>query len=176
MARAHARWFGLAIVGAELAAAAGCEAVTGIGDYQVVATTTQRRTTSTSTATTGAGGHGGATTTRGPGDCNDGLRNGEETDVDCGGSVCAAKCDAAQTCAVDTDCGEGLGCTNGFCCYEPCATVCMSCVGKLTTKQDGQCRPMTAGTQDVFQNDPKKGTCNGGSACDGDGGCVPGGG
>nr|PZN15303.1 MAG: hypothetical protein DIU78_25730 [Pseudomonadota bacterium] len=35
--------------------------------------------------------------------CGDGLKNGSETDVDCGGS-CSTKCDTGQGCAVAADC------------------------------------------------------------------------
>ena len=35
--------------------------------------------------------------------CDDNIKNGNETDVDCGGSWCGA-CDAGQTCNTDSDC------------------------------------------------------------------------
>ncbi|MEY3015680.1 MAG: hypothetical protein RIT45_4415, partial [Pseudomonadota bacterium] len=37
--------------------------------------------------------------------CNDGIKNGEETDVDCGGS-CPTACEVDQGCAVDADCAS----------------------------------------------------------------------
>ena len=39
--------------------------------------------------------------------CGDGSLNGDETDVDCGGSSCP-KCALGGTCQADSDCGEGL--------------------------------------------------------------------
>ncbi len=36
--------------------------------------------------------------------CRDGVQNGEETDVDCGGSLCRA-CELGESCLEDSDCG-----------------------------------------------------------------------
>jgi hypothetical protein len=47
-----------------------------------------------------------------PGSCNDGLRNNDETDVDCGGSC--TSCEAGQSCSVDGDCQTGT-CEDGTC-------------------------------------------------------------
>jgi hypothetical protein len=49
------------------------------------------------------------------GRCNDGARNGDETDVDCGGS-CAA-CAACRGCRSGNDCATGL-CEAGQCTYR----------------------------------------------------------
>ena len=62
---------------------------------------TQQVTSSTCTATTG-------------GSCVDGIKNGAETDVDCGGNVCSA-CNLGRTCSINTDCVSGLTCSNGVC-------------------------------------------------------------
>jgi len=50
-----------------------------------------------------------------PANCSDGVKDGDETDVDCGGS-CPA-CDVNHECGADTDCGSGLVCGqhNGGC-------------------------------------------------------------
>jgi len=40
------------------------------------------------------------------GDCADGMQNGDETDVDCGGS-CPMQCDDGEGCIVDIDCVSG---------------------------------------------------------------------
>ncbi|MBX7082571.1 MAG: hypothetical protein K1X88_25425 [Nannocystaceae bacterium] len=45
--------------------------------------------------------------------CNDGVRNGDETDVDCGGS-CPAGCGDGQGCMADGDCASG-DCEGGTC-------------------------------------------------------------
>jgi hypothetical protein len=54
----------------------------------------------------GAGGTGPAPT------CSDGLKNGDESDVDCGGSCVA--CAGGAACVVDADCAAG-SCALGIC-------------------------------------------------------------
>jgi hypothetical protein len=46
--------------------------------------------------------------------CTDAVKNGTETDVDCGGSNCTANCANGKTCAVNADCVSGA-CTGGIC-------------------------------------------------------------
>jgi hypothetical protein len=46
-------------------------------------------------------------------ECNDGLLNQDETDVDCGGSICQA-CPLGSTCTIDGDCISDL-CAAGVC-------------------------------------------------------------
>jgi hypothetical protein len=45
--------------------------------------------------------------------CSDGVRNGAETDVDCGGS-CSTKCATGGACSVNADCTTNL-CSSGRC-------------------------------------------------------------
>lgn len=45
-----------------------------------------------------------------PGPCEDETKNGNETDIDCGGPDCPNKCDDGQKCASDQDCLAGLTC------------------------------------------------------------------
>lgn len=45
--------------------------------------------------------------------CSDGIRNGNETDVDCGGPNCQ-ECVSGRTCLVGNDCLSGI-CTAGIC-------------------------------------------------------------
>ena len=40
--------------------------------------------------------------------CHDGWKDGDETDVDCGGDWCATRCGTGQTCSVDGDCASGI--------------------------------------------------------------------
>src|SRR5262245_11547525 len=57
-------------------------------------------------STSSGGGQGGAATTTSTAagsTCNDQIKNGDETDVDCGGS-CPVKCVIQQTCSMDLDC------------------------------------------------------------------------
>lgn len=51
------------------------------------------------------------------GDCFDGIRNGGEGDVDCGGS-CAARCSTNQTCQAGDDCASGV--CDGTCGLPTC--------------------------------------------------------
>lgn len=46
--------------------------------------------------------------------CNDHLKNGQESDVDCGGGSCGG-CGLNQTCSGSINCGNGLLCDNGKC-------------------------------------------------------------
>jgi endoglucanase len=52
------------------------------------------------------------------GSCTDGVKNGSESDVDCGGS-CSAKCANGKTCGGNTDCTSN-GCVNGTCQTPTC--------------------------------------------------------
>lgn len=47
------------------------------------------------------------TCTDGTCECNDGIRNGGETDIDCGGSDCAS-CGAMNQCTLNSDCLGGI--------------------------------------------------------------------
>ncbi|MFO0757186.1 MAG: hypothetical protein U0359_11895 [Byssovorax sp.] len=47
------------------------------------------------------------------GNCNDGMKNGSETDIDCGGAACP-KCVNGKACAGSSDCQSG-SCANGMC-------------------------------------------------------------
>ncbi|MBN1607390.1 MAG: hypothetical protein JW940_12200, partial [Polyangiaceae bacterium] len=53
------------------------------------------------------------------GTCDDGERNGDETDADCGGGECPA-CVVGQSCRTDADCEDGE-CTGGRCRAPHCA-------------------------------------------------------
>jgi cysteine-rich repeat protein len=50
--------------------------------------------------------------------CMDGVKNGPETDIDCGGGTCSA-CAPGQTCMVGSDCTSTL-CTGGVCTMLAC--------------------------------------------------------
>lgn len=47
--------------------------------------------------------------------CSNGLRDGDETDVDCGGRACPKACKLTQGCSVARDCVEGLVCETSLC-------------------------------------------------------------
>ncbi len=65
---------------------------------------------SSTSASTGSAGGGGAAP---PPTCFDGLRNGDETDVDCGGDACPP-CGPSRACRDDADCST-FSCTAGHC-------------------------------------------------------------
>ncbi len=46
--------------------------------------------------------------------CQDGTKNNAETDIDCGGTLCAA-CSAGKACQGDTDCAGGFSCVSSVC-------------------------------------------------------------
>ncbi len=56
--------------------------------------------------------------------CNDGVKNGLETDTDCGGSVCAA-CPATRACIAAGDCQSGV-CTGNVCQAASCTDLVMN--------------------------------------------------
>src|SRR5262245_53885504 len=53
----------------------------------------------------------------GPGDCMDSRQNGDESDVDCGGSC--ARCPDGNKCSIDGDCLSGA-CVMGSCHVADC--------------------------------------------------------
>jgi hypothetical protein len=60
--------------------------------------------------------------------CNDGVKDGTETDVDCGGGAtsCANRCGNGKTCLIDGDCTSGH-CVDGVCCDSACNGQCEAC-------------------------------------------------
>jgi hypothetical protein len=88
--------------------------------------------------------------------CMDGMKDGSETDTDCGGPTCAP-CAVGKTCVVGTDC-TGKTCTNGVCTLAPGA--CMTAMD-CTSPPAGSCQSMgTTGVATVFQS---PGVCMGGT-------------
>lgn len=92
----------------------------------------------------GRGSQGGSDASGGgssgqPPDCSDSIRNGDETDVDCGGEACPA-CIAGQSCSGDDDCATAE-CYQGSCCVAltpeeicsqiECGTVSDTCGGPM---------------------------------------------
>jgi hypothetical protein len=61
-----------------------------------------------------------------PSRCDDTVRNGGETDIDCGGAACS-RCHLGQHCARDADC-EPAGCLDGTC-VGPCRPPLIACKG-----------------------------------------------
>jgi len=53
--------------------------------------------------------------------CEDGIQNGQETDVDCGGSYCD-KCQLGDSCTANSDCFNE-NCENGICTQNPTSLI-----------------------------------------------------
>lgn len=47
--------------------------------------------------------------------CTDGIKNQDETGIDCGGSTCTAKCGSGKSCNINNDCSAGYSCVNSVC-------------------------------------------------------------
>jgi hypothetical protein len=88
--------------------------------------------------------------------CEDGVRNGNETDVDCGGPSCP-HCDG-ELCSGDPAGCQSGNCVDGVCCSTACDKKCEACVVGLTGAPTGTCAPVLLGKQD-------------GNACTALGGC-----
>ncbi len=98
--------------------------------------------------------------------CADSLKNGLETDADCGGGVCP-KCMGGKACSVANDCGTTF-CADGFCCDKACNTACVACSKALSGATNGTCGNIPAGNA----VDPVHGSCtNVGDVCGTAGAC-----
>ena len=86
--------------------------------------------------------------------CGDGVQNGNETDVDCGGPTCA-KCADGKRCATATDCASGV-CTGGVCVAPPPA-----CSADVCGQQHG-CPACANGKTCASGADCASGHCSGG--------------
>ncbi len=88
--------------------------------------------------------------------CGDGIKDGAETDIDCGGGQCQA-CVDRKHCTVGTDCVSGT-CNSANICVDPTCT---------DGKQDGA-------ESDVDCGGPQCATCIGGEFCAVDTDCASG--
>ncbi|HEX4341435.1 MAG TPA: SUMF1/EgtB/PvdO family nonheme iron enzyme [Polyangiaceae bacterium] len=69
--------------------------------------------------------------------CSDAVKNGNETDVDCGGS-CGATCAVTKKCGLDGDCASG-SCLGGACTLcKPGAKACVGSTGVQTCVANGE--------------------------------------
>jgi hypothetical protein len=65
--------------------------------------------------------------------CWDGLKNGQETDVDCGGTC--PQCSNGRACLCDADCRDGICRADGICAPFPCQPPFTNCAGTCVTLQ-----------------------------------------
>jgi hypothetical protein len=92
--------------------------------------------------------------------CENGLLDGDETGIDCGGSACGG-C-LGDPCLQGTDCAS-QNCADGVCCNLPCGT-CSTCNAAGSV---GQCKAVPK-----YDNDPPTCSLNpGGKMCNGAGLC-----
>jgi hypothetical protein len=95
------------------------------------------------------------------GDCGDGQLNGDESDIDCGGTVCAA-CDNGGTCVLATDC-VSLFCAAGTC--GPCGAI-ADCP-MLSYCDNGSCAAQNVdGVICTIDDECVSGNCADGLCCD----------
>jgi len=101
--------------------------------------------------------------------CTDGLKNQDETDIDCGGNVCARRCPFDKLCSDGTDCESG-GCLSGRCtdcnvgvnptCGGTCPTKCQD--GTLGCLTGADCKSGVCQQQDDLRNLCAPARCNNG--------------
>jgi hypothetical protein len=129
--------------------------------------------------------------------CNDGVQNGSETDLDCGGSGACVRCDIGKKCNLSSDCKTGIctaglcapkptgnpcssplecasgNCVDGVCCNSACASTCQACsAAKKGQGADGVCGPVVASTDPDNECAPENpNTCGKTGFCDGSGAC-----
>lgn len=120
-------------------------------------TSIQTSTSASGETSTGSTSDPG-TTTGGP-SCGDGQQNGDETDVDCGGSC--PGCDEGQACTIPADCKTGL-CGAGLCVAPEC-TVDGDCAALDDQCAKGVCDPDTDTC--VAQAANEGGACENGDLC-----------
>jgi hypothetical protein len=89
------------------------------------------------------------------GRCDDGIGNGDELDVDCGGHCPGC---LGDFCSSDGACLSGH-CADGVCCDSPCKTLCWSC------DPTGICNLVPKYGEDYAPQCLGKTLCNGGGNC-----------
>lgn len=108
-------------------------------------------------------GEGDAGTDAGPmpDSCFDGVRNGDETDTDCGGPTCAARCEDFARCTLRGDCQSDV-CIGGTCIAPSCNDGVRN--GDETGNDCGgpTCQGCSLGQACLAEADCAEGTCNGG--------------
>lgn len=105
---------------------------------------------------------GAGMTCEDPTSCEDGIVNGDETDVDCGGGTCPP-CDDGEICEVGSDCVSQV-CDDGMTCVSPTCTD--GVINGDETDVDcggGTCPPCENGEMCNEGPDCESGNCDGGT-------------
>lgn len=92
--------------------------------------------------------------------CADGILNGDETDVDCGGSTCAA-CGDGSSCSAGSDCTSGV-CSGGTCQAASCSDGVQNGSETDIDCGGGVCAPCGLGQNCSNGGDCATGTCSAG--------------
>lgn len=93
--------------------------------------------------------------------CSNGIKDGDETDTDCGGSC--AECPGGP-CNYPNDCKNG-NCVDNVCCENACTKMCKIC------GTNGKCTDLPAGEIDLYPQ-PLCPDSSGGRACNGQEACI----
>ena len=91
--------------------------------------------------------------------CTDGIQNGGETALDCGGGACPP-CVVGQTCGVGSDCTSGV-CTSGVC-QAPACNDGVKNGSETALDCGGSCAPCVDGLACVVNADCTSGVCTAG--------------
>jgi hypothetical protein len=97
--------------------------------------------------------------------CSDGIRNGTESDVDCGGSC--ARCPNNKRCTGPHDCATAY-CVNGACGYCPAPDTACGPGGSTTCT----CQPLWVGGAWYCVDQARRGSCGMDGSCPGSELCV----
>jgi hypothetical protein len=89
--------------------------------------------------------------------CQDQVRDGDETDKDCGGTQCAQRCSNGQSCLVDSDCLSNY-CANKICATANCTNM-MQDPGEVGVDCGGPCPACPNGTPCTQNSDCATGNC-----------------
>jgi hypothetical protein len=100
----------------------------------------------------------------GPASCDNGIQDGDETDIDCGGS-CEDTCGDGQGCGTGADCMSGV-CEDGVCLPPACQDGVLN--GEETDIDCGGpvCMPCDDGEDCVIDTDCTSSVCGEGNTCE----------
>jgi hypothetical protein len=99
--------------------------------------------------------------------CDDTMKNGDETDADCGGANCGP-CAQGKTCAAATDCMSTF-CADGVCCADACDGACLAC---NISGSEGTCDVIAKYAPDPVYGTGMSCTEADGKICSGGGVCL----
>jgi cysteine-rich repeat protein len=119
----------------------------------------------TGTGGTGAGGDTGTGGAGGGSTCTDGLQDGDETGIDCGGPTCGAPCGVGQGCLVPPDCQSALcNAITGLCVATTCEDGVLD-AGESDVDCGGPCSPCAAGKLCTMASDCASSICQADGTC-----------